>query len=87
MQHIHDCNGEGLVDYPNNVDCKDVNVWMHDSGMACTHDYSCTVCRKESAILQLSIGIMQPCWTCQDLGYVLVKKKESKFNELLKRWF
>lgn len=37
------------------------------------HNYLCAVCREESAVIDCDAGILQPCWTCQKNGYVLVK--------------
>lgn len=83
MQHTHQCNGPGLPDYPEDVKPKDVNVWQHDSGMMSTHDYSCPVCRKQSAVLDHSAGLMQPCWDCQKKGYKLIKLDNRKWWQKL----
>lgn len=64
MQITHNTNGKGLLLYPDDVKVAPVNVYMHDSGMFATHDYSCPCCREESAILDLSSGLMKPCWKC-----------------------
>lgn len=85
MQHLHECNGPGLPDYPNKVTLKDVNVWMHDSGMLAIHDYSCPVCRETSAILDLNTGLMQPCLECQEKGYKLVKFADRKWWQFFVR--
>ena len=82
MQITHYCNGIGLPDYPSELAVSSVNVYMHDSGMICTHDYSCPTCRKDKAVLHLSTGIMQPCWSCQKLGYKIVKSKPK--NKIMK---
>jgi hypothetical protein len=74
MQNTYNCNGEGLPNYPTDVKPKDVNVWVHDSCMISTHDYSCPVCRDKSAVLDGSTGLMQPCWGCRKKGYKLTKK-------------
>jgi len=86
MQKTYDCNGEGLPDYPTELEPKDVNVYMHCSGIACTHDYSCSVCRTNKAVLSLDEGLMQPCWGCQEVGYKLIKKS-TKHDSLFKRLF
>ena len=62
MQITHDTNGDGLLPFPSMVPPTDVNVYMHDSGMFASHDYSCPVCRTDTACLELSSGLMQPCW-------------------------
>jgi hypothetical protein len=77
MQITHETNGKDLPDYPQNLQVKDVNVFMHDSGMIATHDYSCPCCRKNHAILDLSCGLMKPCDACSNT-YELVKKKPKK---------
>lgn len=41
--------------------------------MITDHNYLCAVCREESAVLDNSCGILQPCWECQKKGYVVVK--------------
>jgi hypothetical protein len=43
------------------------------------HNYLCAVCREEHAVIETWRGILQPCWGCQEKGYVLIKKK--------KRWW
>ena len=80
MQITHETNGKDLPDYPKNLQVKDVNVFMHDSGMLATHDYSCPCCRKNHAILDLSCGLMNPCHDCSEV-YTIVKKKPKK------KWF
>ena len=82
-QFTHECNGIGLLDYPKSPEVKDVNVYIHDSGMAMTHDYSCPVCREKHAVL--SEGLMQPCWGCQAKGYELVNKSQN-LVERIKQW-
>ncbi len=74
MQHVHDCNGPGLPAFPTGVSPADVNVWVHDSGMLAAHDYSCPVCRTNSAMLQMHNGMMQPCGECRSKGYALIKR-------------
>ena len=83
MQNTYHCNGEGLPDYPTDVKVKDVNVWMHDSGMIMTHDYSCPVCREESAVIDGSTGLMQPCRKCEIKGYRLIKIKPKNWFQKL----
>ncbi len=86
MQITHDTNGDGLPPYPIDTRVMSVNVYMHDSGMMATHDYSCPVCRIEHACLELSCGLMQPCWGCQEKGYKLIKTvaKVSRFERIKK---
>jgi len=66
----------------------DVYVNMHDSGMLCSHNYSCPVCRTNHAVLDLNSGLMQPCWSCQELGYTLIRKENKKsFLYKIKEFF
>lgn len=37
------------------------------------HNYYCGVCKENSAVADCDSGILQPCWECQKLGYVVVK--------------
>ncbi len=74
MQHTY--YPDNPEDYPDKLEVKDVQVHMHGSLMACTHDYSCPVCREEKAVL--SSGIMQPCWTCQVEGFRVVQRDLDK---------
>lgn len=73
MQNTYHCNGEGLRDYPFDLQVKEVDVYIHDSGLCATHDYSCPVCRANHAVLNLDTGIMQPCSACVVRGYELIK--------------
>lgn len=57
---------------------KDVNVYMHDSGMVCHHDYACPVCSVNHAVLDLTNSIFQPCRNCQKQGWAIGKKVKSK---------
>lgn len=64
-QAIHYTNGPGLPVYPNDLEVKPVDLYVHDSGMIATHDYSCPVCRERHAVIDFRSGLMQPCWECQ----------------------
>ena len=80
MQKTHYCGGEGMPVYPSKLKVKAVNVFMHDSGMIMTHDYSCPVCRAKHAVI--TAGIMQPCWSCQSDGYKITKRKTKKWYDI-----
>lgn len=82
MQITHETNGEGLLNYPVDVPVKDVNVYMHDSGMMAQHDYSCPCCRKNHAVLDLTCGIMKPCRVCEK-DYALIKIDKRKWWQKL----
>lgn len=83
MQITHHTNGEGLPNYPQEpVQVKDVTVFVHDSGMLVEHDYSCPCCRKRHAVLDLSTGLMHPCWGCRE-DYELIKKDKRKWWQKL----
>lgn len=86
MQVTHHTNGPNLPNFPKEgVSIQDVNVYIHDSGMLAIHDYSCPVCRENHAVLDLSVGIMNPCRRCEKNGYELIKKKKSWFERIFKR--
>lgn len=80
MQITHETNSpdEFLVGFPLELPVKDVNVYIHDSGMVANHDYSCPVCRERHAILDLSTGLMQPCSLCRK-DYTLIKVDKRKW--------
>ena len=77
MQITLETNSDGLPDFPMDLPVQDVNVFVHDSGMFATHDYSCPCCRTKHAILDLSTGLMQPCIECSET-YRIVKVKKPK---------
>lgn len=77
-QHTHYDN----YPEPDALPIKDVEVFIHPSGMMATHDYSCPCCREHKAVLNLSVGIMQPCRKCQST-YAIVKKPTNKFKLFL----
>jgi len=75
--------GDEGYQYAGDLQVRDVIVVYDPSLMACTHDYSCPVCRKNHAILSGKDGLMIPCWDCQELGFVLTKKlKQTWFQKL-----
>ncbi len=71
MQQTHTIDDKDY-EYPENLKPVDVNVYVHPSNMLSTHDYSCSVCRTNHAVL--SSGIMKPCWECQREGWQLSQK-------------
>jgi len=79
MQTTHYCDEYGgFLQYPTKeVKSKEVNVWIHESLLAATHDYSCTACRERKAVLDMQTGIMQPCWRCQEEGYKVLKVRRN----------
>lgn len=48
------------------LDVQDVHVYS--DGPLVQHDYSCPICRKNHAVLNLSNGRMEPCWSCKENG-------------------
>lgn len=52
-----------------------LTVKVYVGGPFALHNYPCTVCRTNHAVLDLGNGIMQPCWDCQQSGYKVVKLK------------
>lgn len=61
------------VDNPSDTE-QLLTVKVYDGGIFATHNYPCTVCRENVAVLDLSTGIMQPCWKCQRSNYRVVKQ-------------
>lgn len=45
------------------------------------HNFPCPTCRERHAVLDLSCGIMKPCWTCQSRGWT------TKRHGRLVRWW
>ena len=82
MQTTHHTNGDRLLPYPDKVEVAPVNVYMHDSGMICQHDYSCPCCRESHAVLDLSRGLMNPCRNCEK-DYQLIKIDKRKWWQKL----
>lgn len=48
-----------------------IKVEVH--GPMATHNMPCAVCRRRHAVLDLSTGVMQPCWCCQRWGWRVKK--------------
>ena len=46
-----------------------------DGGPWAEHDMPCAVCRVRPAVLNLNVGMFEPCWTCQEQGFRLVYKR------------
>lgn len=49
----------------------EISIEMH--GPAATHNMPCAVCRQRHAVLDLSRGVFQPCWTCEP-EWLIVRK-------------
>lgn len=65
-----------MKDHPTIMQCNNVplpEIVVTILGPAATHNMPCSVCRTQHAVLDLSTGLMQPCWDCQGKGYRLVK--------------
>lgn len=73
-------NGVGMVDYSDaEILCKDlpqVEVYFHDSGMVCTHNMPCAVCKTNHAVFMSSLGYFYVCHKCSKDGYEVVKWKK-----------
>lgn len=50
-----------------------------DGGPWAKHNYPCPVCWTKPAILDMNIGIFQPCGVCQQHGWQLVKWKKTRW--------
>lgn len=72
MQHTHDIDEPGY-EWPENLPVQDVHVYVHPSGMAMSHDYSCPVCRINHAVIDGSTGVMGPCWSCQAKNWEIIQ--------------
>lgn len=48
--------------------------------MVMEHNYLCACCKKNSAVQEVHIGILQPCWECQ-------KTWKLKRVRWFDRWF
>lgn len=46
-----------------------------DGGPWAVHNQPCAVCGQRTAVLDLSQGVMMPCWPCQELGWDLTRSR------------
>jgi len=44
-------------------------VETHPSLLVAEHNMPCSVCMRESAVLDLPTGVFLPCWSCQIKGW------------------
>jgi hypothetical protein len=51
-----------------------------DGGPWAEHNMPCAVCREHHAVLDLSCGVMEPCWRCQRDGWKLTRVKRRWWN-------
>ena len=51
--------------------------------MGMRHNYVCSVCKDESGVQNCNTGILEPCRTCQQKGYRVIKL--TWFDKLLGR--
>lgn len=72
-------NGDGLISYAEaeklSNQLPELNLYMHDSGMMCTHNIPCTVCKTNHAVFNLADGVAEPCRECRRLGWSLTFTK------------
>lgn len=54
-------------------------------GPAAIHNHPCCVCREKLSVLDLSRGVMEPCWSCQELGYQVTRSNPGFIGRLWKR--
>lgn len=55
-------------------------------GPLAEHNHPCCICREKHSVLDLSRGVMEPCWSCQKEGWRVEKGKKrfvSRFWEAL----
>jgi hypothetical protein len=60
------------------------NVNTYGGAPFATHDMPCAICRDMPAVLDLSTGVMQPCWGCQKNGWRLVRATGNITKHILK---
>ena len=86
----HHTNGNGFANYRDAEKyCEnpaEIKMFIHDSGLVCTHNIPCPVCKTRHAIFILSKGYAEPCDHCQALGWNLVKKEPRK-DSIIKKLF
>lgn len=61
----------------NSIDLPVAQVNVYTDGMVVSHDYSCPVCRRNHAVLDMRVGIMDTCWSCRKEGYRIVKVSKN----------
>lgn len=75
-------NGENLVSFDEaEILCRklpELKMFMHDSGIACTHNIPCGVCKTNHAVFNTSLGVTEPCWDCRKEGWSLQKSTPSR---------
>lgn len=75
-------NGEGLIPFEDaRTLCEEpveIKMFMHDSGMDCTHNIPCCVCKTNHATFNTSLGVTEPCWDCRKEGWSLQKSTPSR---------
>jgi hypothetical protein len=55
-----------------------VNVEVFaDGGPWVKHNMPCSVCHDQSAVYNISTGILEPCWECQRRGFRLCRRRRS----------
>ena len=42
-------------------------------GIGMNHNYLCAVCREKPAVIKCWTGVLMPCWSCQKLGFNIVR--------------
>lgn len=56
-----------------------------DGGPWAMHNHACSVCREKHSVLDLSIGVMLPCWSCQKNGWITSKRTPNMLFSFLRR--
>lgn len=57
-----------------------------------THNFPCPVCHKNHAVYWLTAyhrmsGTFSPCWSCQNIGWMLIKVDCKWIRKLISKWF
>jgi len=55
-------------------------------GILAEHNHPCGVCRENHSVLNLSCGVMEPCWECQKDGYMTIKLTNGSILMWLVKW-
>lgn len=55
-------------------------------GPMALHNHPCPVCRKQYSVLDLSCGVMTPCWECQKDGWVTLKLERGSLLRKFVMW-
>lgn len=58
---------------------------IENHGLFATHNMPCSICRQAPAVYDCNQDYFQPCWRCQEQGWVTCQ--QSNFLKWLRTWF